>query len=83
VGVNHGGQRIAAGVKQARAIQWEEEFTEVPGVRRGPGARSPAFHEIGAFCRLGGKTSRDGPHGDISNEKTVNHQQEAISWARS
>jgi small subunit ribosomal protein S1 len=77
LGVNPGDKRIALGLKQALGDPWEDALKKYPvgGVAEG---KVTSLTKFGAFVDLGDNIEGMVHIGDISNEKRLNHPNEAL-----
>ncbi len=77
LGVNPADKRIALGLKQALGDPWEEAVKKYPagGVAEG---KVTSLTKFGAFIDLGDNIEGMVHIGDISNEKRLNHPNEAL-----
>jgi small subunit ribosomal protein S1 len=77
LGVNPADKRIALGLKQALGDPWEEAVKKYPAGATAEG-KVTSFTKFGAFIDLGDNIEGMVHIGDISNEKRLNHPQEAL-----
>jgi small subunit ribosomal protein S1 len=77
LGVNPADKRIALGLKQALGDPWEEAVKKYPAGATAEG-KITSFTKFGAFVDLGDNIEGMVHIGDISNEKRLNHPQEAL-----
>jgi small subunit ribosomal protein S1 len=77
LGVNPGDKRIALGLKQALGDPWEEALKKYPVGSQAEG-KVTSLTKFGAFIDLGDNIEGMVHIGDISNEKRLNHPNEAL-----
>ena len=77
LGVNPGDKRIALGLKQALGDPWEEALKKYPVGAVAEG-KVTSLTKFGAFVDLGDNIEGMVHIGDISNEKRLNHPNEAL-----
>jgi small subunit ribosomal protein S1 len=77
LGVNPADKRIALGLKQALGDPWEEALKKYP-VGEAAEGKVTSLTKFGAFIDLGDNIEGMVHIGDISNEKRLNHPNEAL-----
>jgi small subunit ribosomal protein S1 len=77
LGVNPADKRIALGLKQALGDPWEEALKKYPVGETAEG-KVTSLTKFGAFIDLGDNVEGMVHIGDISNEKRLNHPNEAL-----
>ena len=77
LGVNPADKRIALGLKQALGDPWEEALKKYPVGETAEG-KVTSLTKFGAFIDLGDNIEGMVHIGDISNEKRLNHPNEAL-----
>jgi small subunit ribosomal protein S1 len=77
LGVNPADKRIALGLKQALGDPWEEALKKYPVGGQAEG-KVTSLTKFGAFIDLGDNIEGMVHIGDISNEKRLNHPNEAL-----